>query len=132
MATCVDVGGASYLKEHNDKPIKPMEGKSLVTAFKNEPIEREALYWEHEGNAAIRVGDLKLVRKGRESAWELYDMKADRTELHDLATAQPEKANELAAQWDTWAERAQVKPYPGNYNLGEGSKKKGKGKKKTK
>jgi arylsulfatase A-like enzyme len=132
MATCVDVGGASYPEEHNDKPIKPMEGTSLVTAFKNEPIEREALYWEHEGNAAIRVGDLKLVRKGRESAWELYDMKADRTELHDLATAQPEKAKELAAQWDTWAERAKVKPYPANDNLGEGSKKKGKGKKKTK
>jgi arylsulfatase A-like enzyme len=131
MATCVDVGGASYPKVLNDKPIKPMEGKSLVTAFKNEPIDREALFWEHEGNAAIRVGDMKLVRKGRESAWELYDMMTDRTELHNIATAQPEKAKELAAQWDAWAERAQVKPYPSNDNLGEGSKKKGKGKKKT-
>ncbi|HBJ85924.1 MAG TPA: arylsulfatase [Verrucomicrobiales bacterium] len=127
MATCVDVGGAAYPKEYNGKPITPMEGKSLITAFKNEPIEREALFWEHEGNAAIRVGDLKLVRKGRTGPWELYDLKADRTELHDLASEQPEKAKELAAQWETWAERAQVKPYPSEGK----AKKKGKGKKKA-
>jgi arylsulfatase len=39
---------------------------------------------------------------------------------------QPEKARELAAQWDAWAERAQVKPYPGNDDLKGGRKKKGK------
>jgi arylsulfatase len=126
MATCVDVSGASYPQQYKDKPVKAMEGRSLVAAFKNEPIQREALFWEHEGNAAIRVGDMKLVRKGRSGPWELYDLKADRTELHDLASVQPEKARELAAQWDAWAERAQVKPYPGNDDLKGGRKKKGK------
>jgi arylsulfatase len=52
------------------------------------------------------------VRAGRQSAWELYDLSKDRTEEHDLATAQPEKAKDLAARWETWAERAHVKPYP--------------------
>jgi len=66
----------------------------------------------HEGNAAIRVGDWKLVRLGRGGPWELYDLKTDRTELHDLAGAKPELARELAAKWDAWAQRAQVKPYP--------------------
>lgn len=28
---------------------------------------------------AVRKGDWKLVRLGRSGAWELYDMKADRT-----------------------------------------------------
>jgi arylsulfatase len=85
----------------------------LVPVFANKPIERGAIYWEHEGNAAVRVGDMKLVRFAAKGAWELYDLKADRTELHDLAAAQPEKARELVAKWQAWAERAQVLPAPG-------------------
>ena len=96
------------------------------------PIAREALFWEHEGNAAIRVGDMKLVRQGRAGTWELYDLKTDRTELHNLAAEQPDKAKALADQLEAWATRAHVKPYPGNYDLNGGDKKKGKGKRKAK
>lgn len=124
MATCVDAGRAKYPAEFHGKPIEPMEGKSLLPALENKPIERDALYWEHEGNAAIRVGDWKLVRLGRNGPWELYNLKTDRTELHDLASAQPDRANQLAAKWEAWAERTHVKPYPK-----EGGKGKNKGKK---
>jgi arylsulfatase len=127
MATCVEVGAAIYPAEVNGKAILPMEGRSLVAAFRGDPISREALYWEHEGNAAIRLGDRKLVRKGRDGRWELYDMKSDRTELQDLALKHPEEVQTLAAQWDAWAERAQVKPYPVNAKAKAGGKK-GKGK----
>ena len=120
MATVVEVSGATYPKEFNGKPILPMEGRSLVPAFTDQPIQRDALFWEHEGNAAVRVGDLKLVRQGRNGPWELYDLKVDRTELHDLAKSQPEKAKELAALWLAWAERAHVLPAPG---AGGGKKK---------
>ncbi len=112
MATCVDVAGASYPAQFHDQPIVPMEGKSLVPAFDNRPIQRDALYWEHEGNAAIRVGDWKLVRLGRNGSWELYNLKTDRTELHNLAAAEPQRAKELADKWEAWAVRAHVKPYP--------------------
>jgi arylsulfatase len=112
MATCVDVSGAAYPAEFKGHKILPMEGKSLVPALDDKPIERDALYWEHEGNAAIRVGDWKLVRLGRGGPWELYDLKADRTELHNLAGAKPSMAHELAVKWDRWAERTHVKPYP--------------------
>jgi arylsulfatase len=122
MATCVDVAGTKYPKEFGGHPILPMEGKSLTPALDNKPIQRDALYWEHEGNAAIRVGDWKLVRLGRGGPWELYDLKTDRTELHDLAGAKPELARELAAKWDAWARRAHVKPYPN-----DGAKKAGNG-----
>ena len=44
------------------------------------------MFWEHEGNAAVRIGQWKLVKR-YPRAWELYDMDADRTELHDLAAA---------------------------------------------
>ena len=88
----MDVAGANYPTEFHGKTIEPMEGRSLLPALDNRPIERDALYWEHEGNAAIREGDWKLVRLGRNGPWELYNLKADRTELHDLAAAQPERA----------------------------------------
>ena len=112
MATCVDVSGAKYPQEFKGHATTPMEGRSLVPAFADKPIQRDAIYWEHEGNAAIRVGDAKLVRFGRNGVWELYDMKTDRTELHDLAATQPDKVKELATKWETWAARAHVKPYP--------------------
>ena len=108
---------------------QPMEGKSLMPAFGNQPIERDAIYWEHEGNAAIRVGEWKLVRLGRNGPWELYNLKTDRTELHDLASAQPERAAQLAAKWDAWAVRAHVKPYP---NEGVKGKRNNKGKNRQK
>lgn len=112
MATCVDVTGATYPQELNGKPILPMEGRSLAPAFAGKPIARDALYWEHEGNAAVRVGDLKLVRAGRNGAWELYDLAKDRTEQHDLAATQPDQARDLAAKWEAWAKRANVLPSP--------------------
>jgi arylsulfatase A-like enzyme len=112
MATCVDVADAKYPTEFHGQTILPMEGRSLVPAFENKPIQREALYWEHEGNAAIRVGDWKLVRAGRRGVWELYDMKMDRTEMHDLSAEHPDMAKDLLAKWKEWAERAHVKPFP--------------------
>lgn len=112
MATCVDVAAASPLTELNGKPLIPLEGRSLVPAFAGKPIARDALFWEHEGNAAVRVGDLKLVRLGRKGAWELYDLKADRTEQHNLAADRPDQVKELAGKWQAWAKRAKVIPYP--------------------
>ena len=63
MATCVDLAGAAYPKEFAGKPITPLEGRSLLPAFDGKPIERDAIFWEHEGNRAVRQGDWKLVAK---------------------------------------------------------------------
>jgi len=112
MPTVVEVSGATYPKQFRDQPIQPFEGLSLVPAFRDGVLERSALYWEHEGNAAIRAGAMKLVRKGAAGAWELYDLTTDRTEQHDLAGERPALAAELAARWQVWAERAHVLPSP--------------------
>lgn len=111
MATCVDVAGAAYpATAHAGQAIHPMEGRSLVPAFAGKPVEREALYWEHEGNRAVRVGDWKLVAKGAKNPWELYDIAHDRSEMHNLAEAEPERAREMGALWQAWAERSDVLP----------------------
>jgi arylsulfatase len=70
-------------------------------------IPRENLWWLHEGNKAIRVGDWKLVA-AKGAAWELYDLKTDRAEQHDLAASMPEKVRELAAAWDQQTESFQA------------------------
>lgn len=112
MATCVDLAGANYPKEFKGKPIIPMEGRSLIPAFENKALQREALFWEHEGNAALRVGDWKLVRLGGRGVWELYDLKTDRTEQHNLAAKHPEKVKQYAELWENWAKRTMASPRP--------------------
>lgn len=109
MATCVDLSGAAYPPVLRSEPIQPLEGRSLAPAFAGKKIDRDAIFWEHEGNRAIRVGDWKLVAK-EDMSWELYDLAADRTEQHDLAAAQPERVERLAAKWNEWAKRANVLP----------------------
>jgi arylsulfatase len=105
MATCVNLAGASYPAERNGEPIKPMEGVSLVPSFKGSRVDRKRpIFWEHEGNRAVRAGDWKLVGKENQP-WELYDMAKDRSEVEH-----PERVRELSAAWDTWAARADVLP----------------------
>ena len=127
MATCVALAGTKYPAEFHGQKIQPMEGVSLAPALAGKPLNRaQPIFWEHEGNRAIRSGDWKLVSK-HPGGWELYDIAADRTEMHDLAAQQPERVKEMSAQWDAWARRVGVMPWP----LGGGEGKKGKGKKKA-
>ena len=109
MATCVDLGGATYPEEIDGRRITPLEGRSLRPAFEGETIDRKAIYWEHEGNRAIRVGRWKLVAKEKKP-WELYDIAADRSELNDLSAKMPEKVAELSKMWQIYADRALVSP----------------------
>ena len=111
MATCVDIAGARYPFEYNGSKIIPMEGRSLVPAFDNEPVEREAIYWEHEGNRAVRKGKWKLVSR-HPGGWELYDLEADRTELNDLSQKYTITVEQLKAMYESWAARCDVQPWP--------------------
>ena len=99
MATAIDAAGATYPTEWNDVPVHPLEGRSLLPAIDGRPMEREALYWEHEGNRAVRRGRWKLVAE-HDGSWELYDLETDRTELDDLADREPETRDELVEMYD--------------------------------
>ena len=110
MATAVDVGGARYPQEFNGQMIHPMEGISLRPALTGQMLRRaQPIFWEHEGNRAVREGRWKLVAKENQP-WELYDIAADRTEMNNLATKHPDKVKEMAAKWDAWLARANVLP----------------------
>ncbi len=112
MATCVDLAGAKYPAQFANEKIQPMEGVSLRPALAASPLNRTApIFWEHEGNRAIRTGPWKLVSK-HPGGWELYDLPADRTESTDLAAKHPDRVNELSARYDTWAARVGARPWP--------------------
>jgi arylsulfatase len=109
--TCLDVAGVAYPDNHQGRALAPAEGRSLRPLFTGQPwTGNDALYWEHEGNRAVRQGRWKVVAPDPRG-WELYDMEADRTELHDLAAAHPDVVRALAAQYDRWAERCGVRPW---------------------
>ena len=108
MATCVDLAAATYPAQRGDQAITPLEGRSLRPIFEGRKrAGHDAIFWEHEGNRAVRQGDWKLVSRFP-GDWELYDLKRDRSELDDLAAAEPERVREMTALYDAWAGRAGV------------------------
>lgn len=109
MATVLELAGAEYPRRYNGKDILPLEGSSLVPIFSQDERHRGPLFWEHEGNAAVRMGPWKLVRK-YPGPWELYNMETDRTEMNDHAAQYPERVREMGAAYEAWAKRCGVIP----------------------
>ncbi|MEO0414957.1 MAG: arylsulfatase [Verrucomicrobiota bacterium] len=87
----------------------PFSGENLAPLFQSDQdLDREPLWWRHEGNRAIRVGNWKLVaenhgNRNQDGPWELYDLSVDRAEQNDLSSAHPEKVAELNALWEKQA-----------------------------
>jgi arylsulfatase len=75
--------------------------------FERDGIDRPPMFWEHEGNAAVRIGNWKLVRS-YPGSWELYDMGTDRTELIDIAAKHPDRVADMAHQYEAWGKRCGV------------------------
>jgi len=111
-ATLIEAGGASNPTERKGGSVPPPEGESFLSLLRGKRwTKQKPLFWEHEGNRAVRVGMWKLVSE-HGKAWELYDMGEDRTELNDLAAKYPDKATELEGMYGEWAERCGALPWP--------------------
>lgn len=119
MATIVDITGAEYPETYNGKQILPLEGKSLQDSFEQDEDDHTPLFFEHEGNAAVRVGKWKLVRKYPHD-WELFDMEEDRTEMNDLKEQDPDRVQEMKTMYEEWATRCRVVPRERILELMEG------------
>lgn len=112
MATCLDVAGVPYPKTYKGHNITPAEGTSLKPLFQGKRWKRhDAIFFEHEGNRAVRQGDWKIVSEYPANKWQLYNLKTDRSELTDISAQNPKKVAGLAALYDAWAKRAGVVPF---------------------
>ncbi|MBX9792412.1 MAG: arylsulfatase [Pirellulales bacterium] len=110
VPTLLELAGVKYPAILDGRELRPLAGLSLAPVFAGGSLPERTLGWEHEGNRAIRVGDWKLVAAYR-GPWELYDLAHDRSETRDLAAAEPERAGQLAAAWQAWADRVGVVPW---------------------
>jgi arylsulfatase len=64
-------------------------------------VPRDSLYFHHEHNRALRIGDWKAVtRRPATNEWALYHVGRDRGEQQDLSAAEPERVRTMAAEWD--------------------------------
>jgi arylsulfatase len=101
VPTVMELAGVSSPASWSGQTRPALPGKSLVTLLKRDAaLPRDALYWHHEGNRAVRMGDWKLVSEFENAGqWELYNLKRDRIESKNLAASHPERVRQMSAVW---------------------------------
>jgi arylsulfatase A-like enzyme len=111
-ATILDMAGIPRERSASDG----IDGASLVPALtgdeaKASALAKRALYWHwphysnHGGQSpggAIRYQDYKLIEYYENNTVQLFNLKNDPGEQHDLASAQPEKVEELRTLLRAW------------------------------
>ncbi len=101
----------------------PLPGKSLASVLqKDQDVGRDVLWWSHEGNRGIRMGDWKLVA-AKGDPWALYDLRTDRAEQYDLSKKEPKKAKVLENRWQS-EQDAMIKLVKKSASAAKGKRKK--------
>jgi arylsulfatase A-like enzyme len=106
---------------------QPLDGVSLLPLLESDggaKLGRDALYWHFPGYlgsgkniwrttpaGAIRVGDYKLLEFFEDGRLELYNVREDVGQKHDLAKEKPEQLRQLYAKLLAWREAVQA-PMP--------------------
>jgi arylsulfatase A-like enzyme len=108
MPTILDAANATYPSDYGGHAMQAMDGESMLNMLRGAPWKREQpIFWEHEGNSAIRMENFKMVRRHGQ-AWELYGMDVDRTELHELAGSHRAVESGLLRDYQGWCEACGV------------------------
>ena len=87
-----------------DVPSSP--GRNLAPVLvQDTEVNRDSLWWFHDGHRAIRVGDWKLV-SAKGEPWSLYDLSVDRAEANDQSSKYPKQVKALSESWEAQLESA--------------------------
>jgi arylsulfatase len=112
MPTCLELAGAKYPANYKGKNIFPVDGNSfwpLVSGEKH--ISDRSMFFQHEGNGAIRQNNWKLVMQFNKG-WELYDMTKDPSEMNDLSKKDSIQKQQLFEKYQNWSRVYGVLPWP--------------------
>ena len=108
MPTLLELAGIRYPETWANEKLTPLAGNSLTPLFQQpQATQPKTIFWEHEGSRAVRKADWKLVAEINQP-WELYDLKTDRSEIHNLALRYPQKVKELEKEYLEWAGKVGV------------------------
>ena len=88
--------------EPSTKAEAKLDGINLMPLLtgKTTQLPERPLFWRVGKKNALRLGDWKLIRDGKE--WQLYDLTHDISETRNLATQEPARVQQLSALWDKW------------------------------
>ena len=112
MPTCLKLAGQTYPDQFGGNRLDPLDGEDFLQLIDGAPATSDrVLYWEHEGNRAVRRGPWKLVSLHKKQ-WELYDLSADPFEVNDLAKRHPQRVAQLKELYKNWAAEHGVQPWP--------------------
>lgn len=111
MPTLLELANTGYPVNYKGNAIKPLEGRSMAPLLTGNKIAaHEFMYWEHEGNQAIRKGNWKAVKGNSSGHWQLYDLSTDKAEEYDLGKTKSGQLNTLVKNWELWANTHLVFP----------------------
>ena len=116
LPTCLELAGGKPLAEING--AKDASRSKATACCRFCAAERARRRRNSAGNgpatapSATANGNSSGTRSIKPKKWELYDIEADRTELHNLADAKPELVKELSAAYEKWA-KATGRKLPG-------------------
>jgi arylsulfatase A-like enzyme len=120
MPTLVELAGATLPRD------QPVDGESFVKVLRGaRALQREAIFWHFPlylsagdqllpiygtetkswravPTSVIRKGDFKLIYYYEYGRFELFNLREDLSEEHDLSVEMPAKAEELLAELNAW------------------------------
>ena len=101
VPTVLEIVGVAPITAQKGQGSPPLPGHSLTRALARDvPIPRESLYFHHENNRALVMGEWKLVsRRPDTNAYALYHLGRDRSEQVDLAAREPGRVARMAERW---------------------------------
>lgn len=103
FSTALDIVGVPLPSD------RTIDGVSMVPAFSGKKLERPVpLFWRTHiaptsSNAAMRIGDWKIVADEKFETFQLYEIQKDSQEKNDLAGEMPEKLEEMKKKFfEVW------------------------------
>jgi arylsulfatase len=99
LPTLAEIAGAEIPTAFPEREPTPLAGTSLTPILAGEKWEsRPPIHLLYESDRGLRDGDWKLV-SFKSQPWELYDISKDRTELNNLAAAEPARVKAMSKAW---------------------------------